>query len=250
MKILGKIAVVRKFCRNAPAPVIFVPTMGALHEGHASLIRKARKLAGEKGTVVVSIFVNPTQFGPREDFSKYPRPVKADNALCRSLEVDLLFRPEAEEMYFENPSVRVQEQSLATVLCGASRPGHFNGVCTVVAKLFHIVQPEAAIFGEKDWQQLAIIRRMVRDLNFPIRIMGGAIVREADGLVLSSRNRYLSPQERKQAPVLYETLQLAKKLYRSGESKSSRLISSMKKTLAKLPDARVDYIQIVDRENL
>ncbi|MEO6054468.1 MAG: pantoate--beta-alanine ligase [Chthoniobacterales bacterium] len=250
MKTSGKIAATQKFCQRAPKPLVFVPTMGALHEGHASLIRKAKILAGKKGTVAVSIFVNPTQFGPKEDFSKYPRAVQADNALCRSLGVNLLFRPASEEMYFKSPSIQVQEGKLSTVLCGASRPGHFNGVCTVVTKLFHIVQPDIAIFGEKDWQQLAIIRRMVRDLNFPIQIIGGAIVRESDGLAMSSRNHYLSCRERSLAPFLSLALQEAKSLYHSGECRASVFAASIKKTLSKLSGTRVDYIQVVDSENL
>lgn len=250
MKILGKIAAARKFCQSARKPLVFVPTMGALHEGHASLIRKARKLAGKKGTVVVSIFVNATQFGPKEDFSRYPRPVRADNALCRSLGANMVFRPSAQEMYFEGRSIWVEETQLSRVLCGASRPGHFRGVCTVVSKLFNILAPDIAIFGEKDWQQITLIRRMVRDLNFPVRIVGAPIVREADGLALSSRNRYLTAEQRHTAPGLYQALREARALRRSGEQGASVLLSFVKKAIARLPGARLDYAEVVDSETL
>lgn len=224
--------------------------MGALHKGHISLIKRARKIAGRQGTVAVSIFVNPTQFGPKEDLSKYPRPVSEDNAICRDSDVDLLFRPTPEDMYFEDRSIWVNEEVLSKTLCGASRPGHFRGVCSVVAKFFNILQPDIAIFGEKDWQQLAIIRRMVRDLNFPVEICGAPIVREKDGLAMSSRNRYLTPTERQAAPALYQALLEALSLYRSGEVKTSRLTSRIKKIIGGIPGARVDYIQVVESESL
>src|SRR5437762_8376822 len=179
-----------------------VPTMGALHRGHGELIRIARDAAGEEGEVAVSIFVNPLQFAPGGDYEKYPRPEEIDDEFCRAAGVDILFRPAVEEMYAPDFSVFVDENSLANVLEGRSRPGHFRGVCTVVAKLFHLLAPNAAVFGEKDFQQLAIIRRMVRDLNFPIEIIGAATVRESDGLACSSRNQYLSAEQRRQAPVL------------------------------------------------
>src|SRR5438552_6758061 len=173
--------------------------MGALHRAHRELIRIARGQAGKNGEVVVSIFVNPLQFEPGSDYERYPRPEQEDEEFCRKLDVDLLFRPSATEMYPDNRSVFVEENSLSSVLEGKSRPGHFRGVCTVVAKLFNILQPDAAVFGEKDFQQLVIIRRMVRDLNFKVDIVGVATVREDDGLASSSRNQYLSAEERQEA---------------------------------------------------
>src|SRR5437588_11396391 len=176
---------------------VLVPTMGALHKAHAELIRVAREQAGKDGEVAVSIFVNPLQFEPGSDFESYPRPEAADEKLCEEAGVNLLFRPR--DMYFDDRSVYIEETSLSSGLCGAVRPGHFRGVCTVVAKLFNLLAPDAAVFGEKDYQQLAVIRRMVRDLNFPIQIIGVSTVREADGLALSSRNQYLNADERTQA---------------------------------------------------
>ncbi len=225
--------------------MVLVPTMGALHEGHAALIRRARRLAGPQGTVVVSVFVNPTQFGPKEDFSRYPRPIRADLKVCRENGADLVFRPEPTEMYAVDASARVDETSLSAHLCGASRPGHFGGVGTVVAKLFLIVQPQIAVFGEKDWQQLAIIRRLVRDLNFPVRIVGHPTVREADGLARSSRNAYLTPEERAVAPGIYAALTRA-----AAEPTAGRILRSAGRALAALPGARVDYVRLVDAETL
>src|SRR5204863_6558443 len=180
--------------------------MGALHTAHGELIRIARERAGRDGEVAVSIFVNPLQFEPGADFERYPRPEKIDEEFCRNAGVDLLFRPNPAEMYADDRSVFVDEASLASALEGKSRPGHFRGVCTVVAKLFNILLPDAAVFGEKDFQQLAIVRRMVRDLNFPVKIIPVAIVREHDGLALSSRNRYLNREERAQAPMIRQAL--------------------------------------------
>jgi pantoate--beta-alanine ligase len=181
---------------------VLLPTMGALHKAHGELIRVAREKAGKNGEVVVSIFVNPLQFEPGSDYERYPRLEKEDEEFCRKLDVDLLFRPKTTEMYADNRSVFVDENSLSNVLEGKSRPGHFRGVCTVVAKLFNILQPDAAVFGEKDFQQLAIIRGMVRDLNYKIDIVAVPTVREEDGLACSSRNAYLTADERIQAPVL------------------------------------------------
>ena len=180
--------------------------MGALHKAHGELIRVARANAGKDGEVAVSIFVNPLQFEPGSDYERYPRPEKADEEFCRTAGVDLLFRPAADEMYASSRSVFVEETSLSNLMEGKSRPGHFRGVCTVVAKLFNILQPDVAVFGEKDFQQLAIIRRMVRDLNFQIEIVAVPTVREEDGLACSSRNHYLNADERKQAPVLRRAL--------------------------------------------
>ena len=245
MKIAKTIAAVRAFVRRAGRPVVLVPTMGALHSGHAALIRHARKLAGSNGRVVVSIFVNPTQFGPKEDFSKYPRPVRADEAVCREAGADLIFRPEVGEMYAPDASVFIDESRLSGGLCGASRPGHFRGVCTVVAKLFLIVQPDIAIFGEKDWQQLAIIRRMVRDLDFPVKIVGHPTMREADGLATSSRNAYLTPEERAVAPGIYAALREAAVL-----KTPAAILRSVERAIGRIPGARLDYVQLVDSETL
>jgi len=198
MDVCTSIEDLRANLRTRPRPVIFVPTMGALHEGHLSLVRVGRDWAGAGATVVVSIFVNPTQFAPHEDFDAYPRDVERDLALCRSAGVDAVFTPPREAIYAPDASVRIVEENLSRGLCGASRPHFFGGVCTVVAKLFHIVQPDAAVFGEKDFQQLAVIRRMVRDLHWPIEILGGPIVREPDGLAMSSRNQYLDADSRRE----------------------------------------------------
>lgn len=227
-----------------------MPTMGALHEGHAALIRRARTLAGEKGSVAVSIFVNPLQFGPREDFSRYPRQLREDLSICRAQGADVVFAPPAQAMYAPDRSVRVVEDGLSRVLCGASRPGHFDGVCTVVAKLFHIVDPDIAVFGEKDWQQLTIIRRMVRDLDFPIRIVGHPVVREPDGLAMSSRNRYLTPEQRAQAPGIYAGLRAARQARRRGECRASALIRIAGEKIRLIDGAKIDYLQCVDAHTL
>jgi len=223
--------------------------MGALHEGHTALIRRARRLAGTKGRVVVSIFVNPKQFGPSEDFSRYPRPFSQDRDLCESEGVDLLFHPSVEEIYEENTSVTVTEKSLSSGLCGFSRPGHFDGVCTVVDILFNVIRPDIAVFGEKDWQQLAVIRRMVRDLKMQVKIQGHPTVREEDGLALSSRNRLLLPGERLMAPRIYQALQGA-----AMESEVVPAIGVIKRRLgrdlAAIPGAEIDYVEIVDEATL
>jgi pantoate--beta-alanine ligase len=229
-------------------PRVLVPTMGALHKAHLRLIEVARKEAGPNGEVVVSIFVNPLQFEPGSDFEKYPRPESADEKVCRDAGVDMLFRPR--DMYFDDRSVYVDETSLSAGLCGATRPGHFRGVCTVVAKLFNLLAPDAAVFGEKDYQQLAIIRRMVRDLNFPIEIIGVPTVREADGLALSSRNQYLSADERAQATVLYRAITRVKELADGGQKSVRELIDVAREVIASAKSARVDYISIVDADTL
>jgi len=217
--------------------------MGALHEGHLALVRRARTLAGRNGRVVVSIFVNPAQFGPKEDFSRYPRPFARDSRLCREYGVDLLFNPSPEQMYAGDFSTYVNEGALGEVLCGKSRPGHFRGVCTVVAKLFNILAPDIAVFGEKDFQQLAIIRRMVRDLNMAVKIRGVAIVREPDGLALSSRNRFLATEERAQAPVIRRALIAGAKNIRTAVGIVSKIIKTA-------PLARIDYVEVLDAETL
>jgi pantoate--beta-alanine ligase len=240
----------------------FVPTMGALHTGHGSLIQKAR---AECGYVVVSIFVNPTQFGPTEDFNKYPRTLDADAKLCESMGADCIFAPSAEEMY---PQLRVTSQctsglsavqrgsltwvdveQLTDGLCGESRPGHFRGVTTVCTKLFHIVLPDKAYFGQKDAQQAAVICRMVEDLNFPMEVIVCPTVRESDGLAMSSRNRYLSPEQRKQAICLYQALSRCKEMVQQGTVSTSRLVEQMTQIVTKA-GAQVDYISIVDARTL
>lgn len=221
----------------------FVPTMGALHEGHLSLVRAARA-QGE--TVAASIFVNPTQFAPNEDFAKYPRSFERDCRLLETEGVDMLFAPSAEEMYPEPAITWVAVEGLSDRLCGRSRPGHFRGVSTVVSKLFHIVEPDVAFFGQKDAVQLAIIRRMVRDLNLPVEIVACPIVREPDGLAMSSRNAYLSVLERKQALVLHRSLMEAKKLYDHGEHSTDKLIAAGKGTFLAEPEVLLDYFEIAD----
>ena len=224
--------------------------MGALHEAHLELIRVAREHAGPDGEVAVSIFVNPLQFEPGSDYERYPRREMADEDFCRDAGVDLLFRPTPAEMYADDRSVFVEETSLSKTLCGKSRPGHFRGVCTVVAKLFNILTPEVAVFGEKDFQQLAIIRRMVRDLNFKIDIVAIPTVREKDGLARSSRNQYLNTEERKQATVLRKALLKGAEMTRGGETSTTRVVSAVREMISQAPLARIDYVELVDAGNL
>jgi len=224
--------------------------MGALHAGHISLLKRARKLAGSSGTVVASVFVNPTQFGPTEDLSRYPRPFKKDQALCRASGVDVVFAPSPAEMYAPDSSVWVDESQVGQRLCGASRPGHFRGVCTVVLKLFQICQPTVAVFGQKDFQQCAVIQRMVRDLNVPVRLVFAPTIRESDGLALSSRNVYLSPEERAQATVLSESLQEARSSFLAGETNAKNLHRKITKRIQSAPLAKIDYIEIVNGSTL
>lgn len=248
--IVATIADVRRAVTDARAQgkaVGFVPTMGALHDGHAALVRAARAHAG---FVVVSVFVNPTQFGPNEDFAKYPRTLDADQKVCGDAGADVIFAPTADEMYPANAVTFVEVSELGDHLCGAARPGHFRGVCTVVLKLFNIVQPDAAHFGAKDYQQAAIIRRMVRDLNVPVEVRVEPTVREADGLALSSRNRYLSAADRAAAPRIYQALEAARSRARAGEVDAARLESALHAELAAIPGARVDYARVVDADTL
>ena len=225
----------------------FVATMGNLHDGHLSLVRIAKRHAD---VVVVSLFVNPAQFGPNEDFAAYPRTFEADRLRCEREGVDLLFFPSVAEMYPENTSVGVVETALSDTLCGASRPGHFNGVCTVVAKLFNLVLPHVAVFGEKDAQQLRVIRRMVRDLRFSVEIVPGPTVREPDGLAQSSRNQYLTPAQRPQAACLRRALDEAERLFAGGERDPRTIVAAMRARIAEAPDAKIDYVSIVDDETL
>lgn len=223
--------------------ISFVPTMGYLHEGHLSLMREGRKYGD---ILVVSIFVNPTQFGPNEDLDRYPRDFEGDVEKCKSVGVDVIFYPTNENMYPENFQTYVTVEKVTKNLCGLSRPTHFRGVATVVAKLFNIVQPDYAFFGEKDFQQLVVIKQMVRDLNFPIKIIGCPIVREPDGLAMSSRNAYLSSEERKQALCLYKSILKVKELFEKGERNSQKLIEAAKSVITKHPLAKIDYVKIVD----
>jgi pantoate--beta-alanine ligase len=245
VKILSTIAEVR--AEQQRKPRVLVPTMGALHKAHGELICVARKHAGRDGEVAVSIFVNPLQFEPGSDYERYPRPEKADEEFCRNLGVDLLFRPSAQEVYPNDRSTFVEETALSGTLEGKSRPGHFRGVCTVVAKLFNILAPDGAVFGEKDFQQLAVIRRMVRDLNFNLDIIAVPIVREEDGLACSSRNQYLNSHERKQASVLHKALQAAA----SSDKKSAKdIIALVQELINEAHLARIDYVAVVDAETL
>jgi pantoate--beta-alanine ligase len=245
VKILTTVAEVRAESQRMPR--VLVPTMGALHKAHGELIRVARKAAGKHGEVAVSIFVNPLQFEPGSDYERYPRPEKADEEFCRSAGVDLLFRPSADQVYATDRSTFVEETSLSSTLEGKSRPGHFRGVCTVVAKLFNILEPDAAVFGEKDFQQLAIVRRMVRDLNFNIDIIALPTVREEDGLACSSRNQYLNREERKQAGVLYKALRAAAD---SGKQSATDVVALAREIIAEAPLARIDYVDVVHAETL
>jgi pantoate--beta-alanine ligase len=248
--IVTTIAQVRAEVRTARAvgnTVGLVPTMGALHEGHAALIRSARAVSG---FVVVSIFVNPTQFGPAEDYAKYPRTLEADQELCAEAGADLIFAPTVDEMYPERSVTFVEVKELDQVLCGASRPGHFRGVCTVVLKLFNIVGPVRAHFGAKDYQQARIIRQLVRDLNVPVEVRVEPTVREPDGLAMSSRNRYLSPTERAVAPRIYRALQIVRERARAGEIDVARLESALLAELESIPGARIDFARIADADTL
>jgi len=218
-----------------------------LHEGHESLIKKA---VFEKDKVVVSVFVNPTQFGPNEDYDSYPRNIDKDLAVCLNAGANVVFNPEPSEIYFENKSTSVSVSNLTSVLCGAKRPGHFDGVCLVVSKLLNIVTPDKAYFGEKDAQQVAVLKRMVRDLNIDVEIVACPIIREEDGLAKSSRNNYLSKDERKAALILSKSLKLAKDSLKNGERNATKLKEVIKAELSKEPLAKIDYVEIVDSDSL
>jgi len=233
--------------RRAGKRVGFVPTMGALHQGHTSLVRAARSRAD---VVVASIFVNPAQFGPKEDFSRYPRTLEADSALLRAENTDYLFYPSVDEMYPPGASAWVNVEGICDKLDGRSRPGHFRGVATVVSKLFHIVQPDLAFFGQKDAAQAAIIRKLVRDLSFDVEVVVCPIVREPDGLALSSRNVYLTPEQRKQATVLYRSLMRVQNLADQGERDAGPLAEVGRQVMSEIPSVRLDYFEIVAPDTL
>jgi pantoate--beta-alanine ligase len=250
MKIARTIKAVRKLVKAARSrgrTIGFVPTMGALHKGHISLIKTAVK---KTDFVVVSIFVNPTQFGPAEDFKKYPRPLKADLAICRKAGVDVVFVPAPKEMYGEGNLIWVNVEKIGEPLCGEFRPGHFRGVATVCAKLFNIVIPDIAFFGQKDAQQSVIVKRMVADLNMPLKIAVCPTVRESDGLAMSSRNQYLSENERKYAAYLYKSLQKCRQMAAEGEKDSDKIAAQMRRILNNVPSIKIEYISIVDAETL
>ncbi len=227
--------------RAAGQSISFVPTMGFLHQGHLSLLKEGRKRGD---LLVLSIFVNPTQFGQGEDFAEYPRDLQQDCEIAQQAGVDIIFAPEAKDMYPNGYATYVAVEGITETLCGRSRPGHFRGVCTVVSKLFNIIQPQTAIFGNKDFQQLAVIKRLTLDMNMPVDIFGMPIFRETDGLAMSSRNVYLSADQRRQALVLSQSLTQAKELVKAGETDCANIIFRLKKYISQQPDARIDYVQI------
>lgn len=250
MKIINNIKEIRKQVKdwkNDGLSVALVPTMGYLHEGHESLIKKASE---DNDRVIVSIFVNPMQFGINEDLSTYPRNIDRDSDICEKNGASLIFNPSVEEMYTDEFSTFVDLNNLTSGLCGKSRPTHFRGVCTVVSKLFNIVNPDKAYFGQKDAQQLSIIKQMVIDLNFDIEIVSCAIVREADGLAKSSRNTYLSKEERQAATIINKSLKKAKSLIKGGERDSKKIINFIKNEISKEPLAKIDYISTVDNKSI
>lgn len=243
----AEVTAVSKEAHRAGRRVGFVPTMGALHEGHLSLVRTAR---AQCDVVIVSLFVNPKQFGPNEDFAKYPRTEEKDSAMLAAEKTDYLFLPSVEEMYPAGATSWVTVEGLSEKLDGKSRPGHFNGVTTVVAKLFNIVQPDRAFFGQKDAAQVAVIGKMVRDLNFDVRIVVCPIVRETDGLAMSSRNAYLTPEQRKQALVLYRSLMRVQTLADRGEANAAKLKAAGEQVIAEDPAVKLDYFEVVNRDTL
>ncbi|MCL0104180.1 pantoate--beta-alanine ligase [Dehalococcoidia bacterium] len=247
MKVALTIPAMKEIRGELPEPVGFVPTMGYLHEGHLSLVRRAR---GENRSVAVSIFVNPTQFGPQEDFETYPRDTERDLTLLRGEGTDVVFLPEAEEMYPADFNSWIVVEGMTEMLEGASRPGHFRGVATIVAKLLNIVQPNRAYFGQKDAQQALVIKKMVADLNMNPRIIVAPTVREPDGLAMSSRNIYLNPEERQAALVLWKSLSLAQQLRSGGEKSADRIRRQMIALIEGEPGARIDYVSIADPESL
>jgi pantoate--beta-alanine ligase len=253
MRVATELASMQRLAQSwKEAGIGFVPTMGYLHDGHISLVQRARKLVGSKGRVVLSIYVNPTQFGPHEDLAKYPRDLARDKKLCRDAGVDLLFLPRDEEMYPANPgfSTYVVEEAVSSRMEGAARPTHFRGVTTIVAKLFNLVLPDVAVFGAKDFQQATVIERMTRDLNFPVKIVVAPTVREADGLAMSSRNKYLTAEQRKQATLLWETIQMAKEQVRLKRTSIRDFNKRLTKMVQSRPEARIDYVAFFDPHTL
>jgi pantoate--beta-alanine ligase len=265
MRIVSTAAAMQKLAlrwKRAGSKTGFVPTMGYLHAGHISLVHEARKRVGKKGIVVVSIYVNPTQFGPKEDLSKYPRDLKRDLQMCRAADVDVVFTPDDAEMYpnrqnWESEigsqklfSTYVVEEKLSQTMEGAARPTHFRGVTTVVAKLFNIVLPDVAVFGQKDFQQAAVIQRMVADLNFPVKMVVAPTLRERDGLAMSSRNKYLDDEQRAQAVVLFHALQAAKQAVKLKPVSAARLKADLKEFITAAPLAKLDYVEFFDPETL
>ncbi|HEY2082818.1 MAG TPA: pantoate--beta-alanine ligase [Verrucomicrobiae bacterium] len=257
MQVVTSVAAMQRLAgkwRRAGTKIGLVPTMGYLHAGHLSLVTRARKFAGKSGRVVVSIYVNPTQFGPKEDLSRYPRDLKRDLKLCRDEGVDVVFTPSDTEMYPGKAqglySTYIVEEKLSQGMEGASRPGHFRGVATVVAKLFNIVQPDVAVFGAKDFQQAAVIKRMTRDLNFPVKIDVAPTFREPDGLAMSSRNKYLEGDLRRQGVVLWRAIQRARAAVKRSSVPAARLKADLKKFIENEPDARLDYVDFFDSETL
>ena len=246
-RVVEKISEMRELARELPRTVGLVPTMGALHAGHMGLIRRCRE---DSETAVVSVFVNPTQFGPSEDYQKYPRDLAADMEKCREAGVDVVFAPTAEEMYPEGYSSAIEVGGVTNKMCGLSRPGHFRGVTTVVCKLLNIVRPERAYFGQKDAQQLVVVKRMAEDLNVPVEIVRVPIVREPDGLATSSRNAYLSPEEREDALSLRRALEHFAERVAEGEKDPLKLIGEMGRMIDGVDSARIDYIVVVDPETL
>ena len=250
MEVAETIQSVRKLVKAARAEgkkIGFVPTMGALHTGHISLIEAA---AQQTDFVVVSIFVNPTQFGPGEDFEKYPRPISADLEICKQHGVDAVFVPTPEKMYQKNNLTWVNVEKLTEPLCGQFRPGHFRGVTTVCAKLFNIVTPDIAFFGQKDAQQAIVIKRMVADLNMPLKIIVCPTIRESDGLAVSSRNQYLTKQQRKDATLIYKSLQKCQEVVETGVTNTKEIIDQMYAILNRIPSAKIEYVSIVNAETL
>ena len=250
MKVIRQISEMQNFsnvCRRKNQKIGFIPTMGFLHEGHLSLIRLIRS---QCDVLVVSIFVNPAQFGPTEDLEKYPRDFDRDEALCREEEVDVIFYPTAQQMYPSPYLSYVTVENLDKIMCGKSRPAHFRGVVTIVSKLFNIVKPHFAIFGEKDFQQAVIIKQMTKDLNFEVDILTGPIVRENDGLALSSRNKYLSKQERLNATILFKSLQGARDLFKKGVKDSEEIIEKVHQSIQTVSGAKIDYISLVNPKTL
>ncbi|MGE4357034.1 MAG: pantoate--beta-alanine ligase [Candidatus Omnitrophota bacterium] len=250
MRVIEEIKEMQKLVkqwRRKNKTIGFVPTMGYLHEGHLSLARQARK---ENDVVVMSIYVNPLQFGPHEDFKRYPRDLKRDIKLAKDVGVDVIFSPRDREMYPRDYVTYVEVEKLTEGLCGRFRPGHFKGVTTVVTKLFNIVKPDVAYFGQKDAQQARVIEKMVEDLNMDIKIKILPIVREKDGLAMSSRNVYLNPEERKKAVCLYQALKKAEAMFRRGIRDADKIVREMKKFIASRGDFRIEYIEIVDAKTL